>query len=60
MMKNINKINIMKKLITNLIATSGELLMKKPFLLKMLEKHAELINEETIRKITENANKDKV
>lgn len=49
----------MKKLITNLIASS-ELLMEKPFLLKMLEKHAELINEETIRKITENANKDKV
>ncbi|KAL2735528.1 uncharacterized protein V1478_003168 [Vespula squamosa] len=60
MMKNINKINVMKKLITNFIATSGELLMKKPFLLEMLEKHAELINEETTRKIIENANKDTV
>ncbi|XP_047349494.1 uncharacterized protein LOC124949039 [Vespa velutina] len=60
MMRNINKINVMKKLITNFIATSGELLMKEPFLLEMLEKHAELINEETTRKITENANKDKV
>lgn len=57
-MKTINKINIIKKLITNFIATSGKLLMKRPFLLEMLEKHAEIINEETMRKIIENADKD--
>ncbi|KAL2729075.1 uncharacterized protein V1477_016556 [Vespula maculifrons] len=58
LMKTINKINIIKKLITNFIATSGKLLMKRPFLLEMLEKHAEIINEETMRKIIENADKD--
>ncbi|KAI4504430.1 hypothetical protein M0802_000901 [Mischocyttarus mexicanus] len=60
MMKLINKINIMKKLIINFTATSAELLVKEPFLIEMLEKHAELINEETIIKLTENAYKGRI
>ncbi|KAI4493551.1 hypothetical protein M0804_001727 [Polistes exclamans] len=58
-LKFIKKINIMKKLITNFIATSAELLVKEPFFIEMLEKHAELINEETIIKLTENARKSR-
>ncbi|KAK2575414.1 hypothetical protein KPH14_008327 [Odynerus spinipes] len=58
MMKDIRKINIIKKLITNLIATSGKLLEEEPLLLEMLEKHAQLINEETIIRLTETDNKN--
>lgn len=44
----------MKKLIVNFIAASNHMLLKKPFLVKMLEKHRELINIETISKISQN------
>ncbi|XP_015190905.1 PREDICTED: uncharacterized protein LOC107074196 [Polistes dominula] len=56
-LKFIKKINIIKKLITNFVATSAVLLMKEPLLIEMLEKHGEIINEETIMKLTENARK---
>lgn len=44
----------MKKLIRNFIAASKHMLMKEPMLLKMLEKHRELINVETILKMSQN------
>lgn len=43
----------MKKLIRNFIAASSFMLMKKPLLLEMLEEHRELLNVETILKITQ-------
>lgn len=47
------KINIMKKLIRNFIAVSGYMLEKEPILLEMLENHRELINVETIMKMSQ-------
>ncbi|XP_043525114.1 uncharacterized protein LOC122536666 isoform X2 [Frieseomelitta varia] len=52
--KTIRSINLMKKLIVNFIAASNHMLFKKPFLVKMLEEHRELINIETISKISQN------
>lgn len=43
----------MKKLIRNFIATSGNMLTTEEPLLKMLEKHRELINVETIAKMSQ-------
>lgn len=54
MEKTLRKINIMKKLIRNFIASSRHMLVKQPILLEMLEKHRELINVETILKISQN------
>lgn len=53
LMTTMRRINSTKKFITNLIATSGKFL-QEPFLIEMLEEHAELLTEETIIKITEN------
>ncbi|XP_071554492.1 uncharacterized protein [Temnothorax nylanderi] len=49
----IRKINIMKKLIRNFVAVSGYMLAKEPILLEMLESHRELINIETIVKMSQ-------
>ncbi|XP_050451150.1 uncharacterized protein LOC126851334 [Cataglyphis hispanica] len=54
MEKTLRKINIMKKLIRNFIASSSHMLVEQPILLEMLEKHRELINVETILKISQN------
>lgn len=54
MEKTLRKINIMKKLIRNFIASSRHMLVEQPILLEMLEKHRELINVETILKISQN------
>lgn len=43
----------MKKLIRNFIATSSHMLEKQPILLEMLENHRELINVETILKMSQ-------
>ncbi|XP_032673485.1 uncharacterized protein LOC116845187 [Odontomachus brunneus] len=51
MENTLRKINIMKKLIRNFIAASSFMLMKKPLLLEMLEKHREMLNVETILKM---------
>lgn len=51
--KNVQKINMMKRLITSFIASSGKMLMEEPVLEDMLEKHRELINIETILKMTQ-------
>ncbi|XP_076177349.1 uncharacterized protein LOC143151773 isoform X1 [Ptiloglossa arizonensis] len=55
------KINIMKKLIVNLIAASNQMLLTKPILIKLLENHRDLISMDMILKMlqnnTENANK---
>ncbi|XP_029674410.1 uncharacterized protein LOC115242328 [Formica exsecta] len=56
MEKTLRKINIMKKLIRNFIASSRYMLVKQPILLEMLEKHRELINVETIVKMSQNNN----
>lgn len=53
MENNLRKINIMKKLIRNFIAASSSMLTKEPLLLKMLEEHRELLNIETIFKMTQ-------
>jgi hypothetical protein len=52
MEKTLRKINVMKKLIRNFIAASNYMLVKEPVLLKMLENHRELINVETIIKMS--------
>lgn len=52
MEKTIRKINIMKKLIRNFIAVSSHMLKKEPLLLEMLKNHRELINVETIMKMS--------
>ncbi|EGI57173.1 PREDICTED: uncharacterized protein LOC105153940 [Acromyrmex echinatior] len=51
--KYIRNINIIKKLIRNFIAVSSHMLEKKPILLKMLENHRDLINIETIVKMSQ-------
>ncbi|KYN21586.1 PREDICTED: uncharacterized protein LOC108759728 [Trachymyrmex cornetzi] len=51
--KYIRRINIIKKLIRNFITVSNHMLKKKPILLKMLENHRELINIETIVKMSQ-------
>lgn len=48
----------MKKLIRNFIAVSGHMLEEEPVLLEMLEKHRELINVETIMKMSQ-SNKER-
>lgn len=53
MERTIRKINIMKKLIRSFIAVSGYMLEKEPVLLEMLENHRELINVETIVKMSQ-------
>lgn len=53
MERTIRKINIIKKLIRNFIAVSGYMLEKEPILLEMLENHRELINVETIVKMSQ-------
>ncbi|XP_024870226.1 uncharacterized protein LOC112453611 [Temnothorax curvispinosus] len=53
MERTIRKINIMKKLIRNFVAVSGYMLAKEPILLKMLENHRELMNIETIVKMSQ-------
>lgn len=53
MERTIRKINIMKKLIRSFIAVSGHMLQEEPILLEMLEKHRELLNVETIMKISQ-------
>lgn len=60
MERTIRKINIMKKLIRSFIAVSGHMLQEEPILLEMLEKHRELLNVETIMKISQSdRDKDK-
>lgn len=54
MERTIRKINIMKKLIRNFIAVSSYMLKEEPLLLEMLENHRELINVETIVKMSQN------
>lgn len=56
MENTVRKINIMKKLIRNFIAASSQMLMGKEVLLEMLERHRELLNIETILKMTQNGN----
>lgn len=51
--KSIRNINIMKKLIVNFISASHYMLMDNPHLIEMLEKHRELINIETILKMSQ-------
>ena len=48
MERTIQKINIMKKLITNFIAGSVTLLKDEPVLLEILEKHRDIVSLETI------------
>ncbi|KOC64972.1 hypothetical protein WH47_04561 [Habropoda laboriosa] len=50
MNRYIERINIVKKLITNFIATSHHMLSEEPDLVKMLENHRETLNMETILK----------
>ncbi|KYQ57029.1 hypothetical protein ALC60_04017 [Trachymyrmex zeteki] len=57
MEKTIRKINILKKLIRNFIAVSSHMLEKKPILLKILENHRELLNIETIIKMSQSNEK---
>ncbi|XP_031839583.1 uncharacterized protein LOC116430070 [Nomia melanderi] len=52
--ESIQNINIMKQLIANLIAASNHLLMQKPELLELLEKHRDLISMEDILKMAQN------
>lgn len=52
MEKTLRKINIMKKLIRTFIATSDYMLANQP-MLEMLENHRELINVETIMKMSQ-------
>lgn len=54
MERTLRKINIMKKLIRNFIAASSYMIIKQPILLEMMEKHRELINTETILKMSHN------
>ncbi|XP_033220522.1 uncharacterized protein LOC117175087 [Belonocnema kinseyi] len=55
MERTIRKINVMKKLIINFIASSGILLREKPILLEMLEKHRDIVSLETISNMVENS-----
>ncbi|CAD1471475.1 unnamed protein product [Heterotrigona itama] len=57
--KTIRNINLMKKLIVNFIAASNHMLFKKPFFVKMLEEHRELINIETVSKMSQNNSENK-
>lgn len=52
-MKTLKSINIMKKLIVDFIAAASHKLYEHQFLVKMLEKHRELINIDTILKMAE-------
>ncbi|KMQ91886.1 hypothetical protein RF55_8194 [Lasius niger] len=54
MERTLRKVNIMKKLIRNFIAASSYMIVKQPILLEMMEKHRELINVETILKMSQN------
>ncbi|XP_078049129.1 uncharacterized protein LOC144476281 [Augochlora pura] len=54
LIQRIDKVNIMKKLIVNFIAASNQLLMKKPILVDMLEKHRDLIDIDTVMKMVQN------
>ncbi|XP_076654805.1 uncharacterized protein LOC143360093 [Halictus rubicundus] len=54
-MKRLDKINIMKKLIVNMIGASSHLLMQEPMLVKMLEKHKDLISIDTISKMAQDS-----
>ncbi|XP_033341969.1 uncharacterized protein LOC117229535 isoform X2 [Megalopta genalis] len=51
LIQRLDKVNIMKKLIVNFIAASNHLLMEKPILIEMLEKHRDLIDIDTIMKM---------
>lgn len=53
MEKTIRKINIMKKLIRSFVAVSNFMMESEPILLDMLENHRELINVETIMKMSQ-------
>ncbi|XP_012533158.1 uncharacterized protein LOC105834879 [Monomorium pharaonis] len=53
MERTIRKINIMKKLIRNFIAVSSHMLEKEPILVEMLERHRDLLNVETIMKMSQ-------
>ncbi|XP_046621238.1 uncharacterized protein LOC124305662 isoform X1 [Neodiprion virginianus] len=55
----LTKINIMKRLMTNMIATASEMLSQEPFLFEMMLKHRDIINIETIIEMArENASTD--
>ncbi|KAG7198483.1 hypothetical protein KM043_005860 [Ampulex compressa] len=58
MNKTLQRVNVMKKLITNFIAASGYMLQEEPLLLEMLEKHRETLNVETILKMSQSAGED--
>ncbi|XP_060817268.1 uncharacterized protein LOC132907846 [Bombus pascuorum] len=51
--RTIRNINIMKKLIVNFIAASNHMLYNDPFFVQMLEEHRELVNIETVLKISQ-------
>lgn len=53
MERTIRKINIMKKLIRSFVAVSNFMMDSGPILLDMLENHRELINVETIMKMSQ-------
>lgn len=59
--RTIRNINIMKKLIVNFIAASNQMLYKDPFFVQMLEEHRELVNIETVLKMSQSnfENEDK-
>ena len=50
--KTLNKINVMKKLVVNFAAASNYMLSIEPGFIKMLENHRELVNMETILKMS--------
>ena len=52
--KTLQKVNVMKKLILNFIASSGTLLREEPILLEMLEKHRDIVSLETISNMIQN------
>ncbi|XP_012256493.1 uncharacterized protein LOC105686357 isoform X2 [Athalia rosae] len=51
----LRKINVMKRLTTAILSTSGTLVREKPFLFNMMKKHREIINIETIIEMTRDA-----
>lgn len=53
MERTIRKINVMKKLIRSFVAVSNFMMESEPILLDMLENHRELINVETIMKMSQ-------
>lgn len=57
--RTIRNINIMQKLIVNFIAASNHMLYKDPFFVQMLEEHRELVNIETVLKMSQNNFKSK-